>query len=266
MMHVIERLRLAREQRGLDLDALARRTRLRLHLLETVDQGRWHDLPRGMYARAVIRAYAEAVGVDSRDVIAAVEPLLPQAEDPLDGLARVHGFERRPSVAALPLAAPSGAHPPQPDPPVEQPPNHGTTLDWKRLATASAVDGALLAGFVTLLLLGTAALSGSSLSQVLDGASAGIALIAALSLALYFLLLGGIAGATFGERLTGQGEARPAFRGTIPAASRRARAVLLEEGSILVTALLRRGDLAGRGGTRAMDRSGTRWEEPAAAR
>ena len=71
-MEILEQMRQAREELGLDLHALEHRTRVRLHLLEAVEQGRFEDLPRGVYARAVVRAYATAVGMDPNRVVTAV--------------------------------------------------------------------------------------------------------------------------------------------------------------------------------------------------
>jgi hypothetical protein len=259
MMHAIERLRQARQARGMDLPALAKRTRLRVHLFEAVDHGRWDDLPRGVYARAVIRAYAEAVGLDPNAVVTEVAPLLPRAEDPLDGMARVRGFERRPPASSAADADPPAgpAQPPEP---------HGVgAAPWSRLALASAFDASILAFLVLLLVLVTAGLSGASVPEVLEAGAGSVAMLAALVVGLYFFLLGGIVGATPGERLAGAPEPRQAFRGTAAVAGRRAGRLLLEESSIVLAVLARRSDLPPAGDRPEAPRSRTRWEAPAAA-
>ena len=63
------RLRCCRERNHLSLEQLARATRIKrdmLDALERNDLGRW---PCGVYARAWIRAYACAVGLDPIDTV-----------------------------------------------------------------------------------------------------------------------------------------------------------------------------------------------------
>lgn len=256
MMHAIERLRQARQAQGMDLAAVAKRTRLRVHLFDAVDHGRWDDLPRGVYARAVIRAYAEAVGLDPNAVVTEVAPLLPRAEDPLDGMARVRGFERRP-----PAPPPADT-----DPPVEPLEPQGVgAAPWPRLALASAFDASILALLVLLLVLVTAGLSGTSVPRVLEAGAGSVAMLAALMVGLYFFLLGGIVGVTPGERLAGAPEPRQAFRGTAAVAGRRAGRLLLEESSIVLAVLARRSHLPPAGDRPGAPRSRTQWEAPATA-
>lgn len=254
MMQVLERLRRAREEQGLDIDALAKRTRLRVHLLEAVEQGRWADLPRGVYARAVVRAYAEAVGEDPNRVITEVAPLLPEPEDPLDGMARVRGFERTPSPAA-----------PEPSPAVSKDAEPAGMAAHARTAAAAAIDAAVLAALILPVIAATAALCGVPIATLVEVAAPAMVMLATLVAALYFLLLGGIGGATPGARLAGQPAAPRAFRGTATQAIRRAWALVLRESSI-VGALLPWPDARRDARRLAAARAGTPWEERAAAR
>ena len=57
---VDEQFRLARTARGESIEAIARRTGLRVEWLQTIDEGRFGDLPAGIYARATVRTYAAA--------------------------------------------------------------------------------------------------------------------------------------------------------------------------------------------------------------
>ena len=62
-------LRRIRVQRGISLDEISRRTKVALHLwagLERNDFSRW---PSGIFARAYIREYAHAVGVDPETTV-----------------------------------------------------------------------------------------------------------------------------------------------------------------------------------------------------
>lgn len=94
-MVVHERLRLAREARHEDIDAIAKRTGIRDHVLRTLEDGRYGDLPSGIYGRTAVKAYAAAVGLPPDEMLAACEHLLPPGENPLVGIARVRGFKTR---------------------------------------------------------------------------------------------------------------------------------------------------------------------------
>lgn len=63
------RLRRERERRGISLDAIVTRTNVSRELwegFESNDLSRW---PTGLYARAFVRDYAKAVGLDPNEVV-----------------------------------------------------------------------------------------------------------------------------------------------------------------------------------------------------
>ena len=63
------RLRRERERRGISLDAIVTRTNVSRELwegFESSDLSRW---PTGLYARAFVRDYAKAVGLDPNEVV-----------------------------------------------------------------------------------------------------------------------------------------------------------------------------------------------------
>lgn len=64
-------LRRAREHLGLSREQLARATTIPIGDLEAIEAGLIGALPRGMFRRAEIRAYAEAVGLDPAATLAA---------------------------------------------------------------------------------------------------------------------------------------------------------------------------------------------------
>jgi transcriptional regulator with XRE-family HTH domain len=228
MMQIVERLRQAREDMGIDLEALAHRTRLRAHLLEAVEQGRFDALPRGVYARAVVRAYAEAVGLDPNRVVTEVAALLPEPEDPIEGLARVRGIERPPP-------SPSAG-----EAPVESPvPGAArTAIPLARAAAVAALDTTVLLAFTAIITVATAAVSGVTVPQLVELAAVAILVQALLAGALYFILLGGIGGATLGERIVEPQASRRRFRGTLPDATRRAGHLALREASFVLSAAM----------------------------
>jgi transcriptional regulator with XRE-family HTH domain len=59
-----ERLRVAREEKGLTLDDVARQTRIPIRHLEHIEQGEWDALPAVTYSVGFARSYANAVGLD----------------------------------------------------------------------------------------------------------------------------------------------------------------------------------------------------------
>ena len=61
-----ERLRLAREEKGLTLDNVAAETRIPVRHLETIEAGHYEELPARTYAIGFSRTYARAVGLDER--------------------------------------------------------------------------------------------------------------------------------------------------------------------------------------------------------
>ncbi len=79
-------LRRARLERGIDLMELAARTRLSPRVVQQIDEGRFAELPGGLYARAYVRAFASEVGLDPRHVLLELEPVLPTVDDPIEGL------------------------------------------------------------------------------------------------------------------------------------------------------------------------------------
>ncbi|CAN5859615.1 hypothetical protein BH18ACI5_BH18ACI5_22930 [soil metagenome] len=76
-------LQRARLAKGLDLAAVAARTRLSPGIVRKIDEGRFAGLPGGLYARSYIRAFAAAVGLSPAETLEALEGLLPPAPDPI---------------------------------------------------------------------------------------------------------------------------------------------------------------------------------------
>lgn len=59
-----ERLRLAREEKGISLDEIASQTRIPLRHLEHIERGEWDALPAVTYSVGFARSYATCVGLD----------------------------------------------------------------------------------------------------------------------------------------------------------------------------------------------------------
>ena len=77
-----EYLRGARERRGLTLQQIARETRIPFRHLDALERGHLDAVPGGMYRRAEIRAYADAVGLDRSLALAHLEQALESTAAP----------------------------------------------------------------------------------------------------------------------------------------------------------------------------------------
>jgi hypothetical protein len=65
----ITRLRRHRQRNAISLDQIADDTRVKRELLDAFENNDLSQWPRGLYARAWIRAYASAVGLDPVDTV-----------------------------------------------------------------------------------------------------------------------------------------------------------------------------------------------------
>lgn len=175
-----ERLRRARTACGEELSALSRRTGIRLHHLRAIEDGRFGDLPPGIYGRSAVRAFAEACGLDSADLLADCEPLLPRAEDPIDALARRHG------------RAPSHAEP------LHVPHEPSASEGHVRILAAAVVDAAVIGVLLLMLVVVVAAVVRVPIAA-LSGSPAPLGLMGLVIAAGYHLWFGGLVGATLGR-------------------------------------------------------------------
>lgn len=63
-----ERLRAAREDKGLSLEDIASETRIPCRHLESIETGDWERLPAPTYTMGFAKSYAGAVGLDRREI------------------------------------------------------------------------------------------------------------------------------------------------------------------------------------------------------
>jgi hypothetical protein len=180
-----ERLRTARERRGLSLNTIATQWGVREQNLLLIDHDAFESLPSGLYGRTAVRSYAAAVGVPPDEALAEVIDRLRTPEDPMEGIARVRGLTcvtRRPGARS----------------PVWM--SAASITAWRQFA-AAALDGALLVGIDLLLLALTARVARVTVTDVLRVGTPSMIVLCAVIAALYFVLLGGIGRATIGARL-----------------------------------------------------------------
>ena len=76
----IAELRRIRMAKGLSLTEISRRTRIGIGYLRKIEEGSLSSLPPGFYARAFVRAYTEAIGVDADVVLGNLADELPAAQ------------------------------------------------------------------------------------------------------------------------------------------------------------------------------------------
>lgn len=95
-------LQRAREEKGITLDDIQRVTKIQRRYLEAIERGHFHVLPGHFYARAFIKSYAEAVGLDPQHLMEHFQSDLP-AQPPTEQVERLR--RRRISSSNNPLQA-----------------------------------------------------------------------------------------------------------------------------------------------------------------
>jgi transcriptional regulator with XRE-family HTH domain len=74
-------LRRQRELRGISIRQIADRTKVAAALFEALERGDLSRWPAGLYRRAFVRGYAQAIGLDPDDVVQDFVRLFPMSED-----------------------------------------------------------------------------------------------------------------------------------------------------------------------------------------
>ncbi|HSP61755.1 MAG TPA: helix-turn-helix domain-containing protein [Pyrinomonadaceae bacterium] len=64
-----EKLRLARETRGIALRDISEQTRISMRYLEAIEADDYRRLPGGIFNRSFIRAYAKHIGYDEHQAL-----------------------------------------------------------------------------------------------------------------------------------------------------------------------------------------------------
>ena len=209
----IAELRRIRMAKGLSLTEISRRTRIGVGFLRKIEEGNLGGLPPGFYARAFVRAYSEAIGIDADVVLGTLADELPapqaasaphptaQESGPSAsqiqsaGLipdARMHLLRQilerhntlvnetigRSSIAALRAAVKPS----------------------RRFASA-AIDGLMLGSLYLGVIGFTAFYCGVTIPQLIAVSGVAVFTVLALITLLYVFMMGGIAGRTIGSML-----------------------------------------------------------------
>jgi hypothetical protein len=213
-------LRRARLAAGLELRDLEVRTRISPAMLRHIDQGEFHRLPAGIYARAWVRAVAEAVGLDGTEVLRDLEDVLPRAVDPVQGVT-VTDSPETPQIDR-------GEAPVTGDWVLER---------WKR-AAAAVLDGIFL-GSVGIAVWMLAAVASAVDPNALGTAGVfGVTVMTGAIGCAYFVLFAGIGGRTPGTTLLGFAAEETRERLDLSGIGRRAAQAALQELSILVELMI----------------------------
>jgi cytoskeleton protein RodZ len=83
MGSVASELKSEREKRKISLAQIAADTRISLRYLQSLEEGRYGDLPGGMYNRAFLRAYCESLNLNQQEIMQRYEA---EISPPLDKL------------------------------------------------------------------------------------------------------------------------------------------------------------------------------------
>ena len=187
-------LHLARVQRGMGLSQLAARTLLSGPIVEKIDEGRFAELPGGLYARSYIRAFASAVGLDPEEAVRELAERLPPAQDPFPALRESARLSDPAWVTALNDLVPSATKW-----------LAANTAGWTgmtRRTVAASIDATVLLTLLAVLIQVTAWTCGVHPHALLESASGALAAVWGIVVILYFVMLGGIGGKTPGAFLS----------------------------------------------------------------
>jgi len=80
-MDIGARLKEARVAKGLSLDSLQETTKIQKRYLSAIEEGNFHILPGKFYARAFIKEYANAVGLDPNELLEEHKEEIPKTEE-----------------------------------------------------------------------------------------------------------------------------------------------------------------------------------------
>jgi hypothetical protein len=197
--------------KGLSLTEISRRTRIGVGYLRHIEDGNLKGLPPGFYARAFVRAYAEAIGMDADVVLGTLADDLPAAQ----AATAPHPGSSHPMAQAI-----TGAAELIPDSRMQvlkqllDRHNEGVPMELAaqrrssrvptggpRRLMAAMFDGLLLASLYLTVLGITALACRVSIGELVRAEGGAVFTVLALITMLYVVLMGGIAGCTIGAMI-----------------------------------------------------------------
>lgn len=208
----IAELRRIRMAKGLSLTEISRRTRIGVGFLRKIEEGNLKGLPPGFYARAFVRAYSEAIGIDADVVLGTLAGELPAPQaasaphpssQPGAPFAQAQSAELIPDARMHLLKQILDRHNTLVTETMGRSPLAalGSAVTPSRRLLSAAIDGALL-GTLYLGVLGlTAFACGVTVPQLIMVSGFAVFTVLALITLLYVFMMGGIAGRTIGSML-----------------------------------------------------------------
>lgn len=202
----IAELRRVRMAQGLSLTEISRRTRIGVGYLRKIEEGHLDALPPGFYARAFVRAYAEAMGADADAVLASLADQLPSAQPAQTHAARGAGAtpvagadaaDARTAVMRQLLERHDALAHRAADP---RAPAADTRRPIRQLLAAT-LDGLLMGALYTGVLALTAYACGVGIPELVRLSGVAVFTVLGLITVLYIVMMGGIAGRTMGAML-----------------------------------------------------------------
>jgi uncharacterized RDD family membrane protein YckC len=189
--HIVsQQLKSARMTREKDLATFARQVGISAHHLCAIEEGRFADLPAGIYGRSAVKSYATACGLDPAEMLGTVEPWLKGIDDPIFGLARLKGI-RVPAPSAVADIPVIGI--------ISMVDADAGPANWRPLG-AALIDALIVTALLLVVVL--AALSALLVPvSALDHSSPAFGVMGVLLALGYYLCFGGVGGATVGERV-----------------------------------------------------------------
>ncbi|GEN44985.1 helix-turn-helix domain-containing protein [Alkalibacillus haloalkaliphilus] len=80
-MELGQRLKEAREEKGITIEQLAESTKIQKRYLTAIEDHQWDTIPGNFYVRAFVREYADAVGLSGDELITEYANELPSGDD-----------------------------------------------------------------------------------------------------------------------------------------------------------------------------------------
>jgi hypothetical protein len=191
------RLRQARLDAGLALSDIERRTRISPTMLRWIDEGHFHRLPAGIYARAYVRAFAEAVALDPAEVVSSLEHALPRVDEAATTRGQTPGSDSRVRLREQGdrrgEAERGGSRAPRP---------RRVDRRWLWMAAAST-DAVILVTVCAIVVAATAAVCGAPPGEIVALGLPGLLGLLGVFTSLYFGIFAGVQGRTPGARACG---------------------------------------------------------------
>jgi transcriptional regulator with XRE-family HTH domain len=211
----IAELRRIRMAKGLSLTEISRRTRIGIGYLRKIEEGSLSALPPGFYARAFVRAYTEAIGVDADVVLGELADELPAAQ------AATAPHPAGPAASSASVTSASELVPDARMHVLKQilerhntlvnkasavaatrvPPSMASLAKPGRRLMAATIDGLLMVSLYGGVIALTAWACGVSVAELVRISGLAITTVLGLITILYVVMMGGIAGHTIGSML-----------------------------------------------------------------